>query len=335
VAVVRPVISRARRAPAVALAAALLCLAYSAPAQNTGRQARHEALAAIPFARLTPQSQAKLRPVLTNPSIYRRMPVKTICCDPDLYLFLVRYPEVIINIWDLMGATKVDLRRTGDYTFRADDGQGTKTDVELVFGTADTHVMYAEGVYSGSMWTGDVKARCVVLLRSGYRMGPERRVHVDNQMDIFIKFDHLAAGVIARTLHPVVGPTADSNFEQTAAFLSRLNRLSEKNSPGMQRLAGKLHKVTPAVRQRFAQLAAQVGVRAAKREEQPGDPRSSALPCSEQTTVLPAGHQQAAANVLKSKPGSPTARPIDPSIPAAAHQHPPQTRAAKTPQLRR
>ncbi|MDV7402867.1 hypothetical protein RZS08_66200, partial [Arthrospira platensis SPKY1] len=62
-------------------------------------QARADVLRAIPFNELNEASREKLRPVLEKPSLYRRMPTQAVDCDPDLHLFLIRYPEVIVNIW--------------------------------------------------------------------------------------------------------------------------------------------------------------------------------------------------------------------------------------------
>ena len=86
------------------------------------RQYRVQALQSIPFHQLNQPTKDKLNSVVQNPSIYRRLPITTINSDPDYYRFLVRYPEVLVDIWQLMGVTKMSTQRTGNepdnfYTF--------------------------------------------------------------------------------------------------------------------------------------------------------------------------------------------------------------------------
>jgi hypothetical protein len=223
------------------------------------RAARKDAIGAIPFDQLTPEAQQRIGAVVSKPSVYRRLPIEVVDCDPTLYLFLVRNPEVVVNIWDLMGITQIDLKRTGPYTFEAADGMGTTSSAELVYGTDDIHLVYGEGVYDGPLLPKPVQGRCVLLLRSGYVPTQGGRVHVTSCLDVFLQLDNVAVDVVARTIHPLLGRTADMNFVQTVAFLGRISRNAERNGPGMKRLAQRLAKVDPAVRLRFAELAASVG----------------------------------------------------------------------------
>ena len=41
---------------------------------------------------MTQEAIQKVDAVLANVALFRRMPVRVIPCDPDLYLFLVRHP---------------------------------------------------------------------------------------------------------------------------------------------------------------------------------------------------------------------------------------------------
>ena len=76
---------------------------------SSKRQYRTEALRSIPFQQLNQQTKDKIAPVVQKPSIYRRLPVKTIQVDPDYYRFLVRHPETVIGIWQLMGVTQMTI----------------------------------------------------------------------------------------------------------------------------------------------------------------------------------------------------------------------------------
>jgi hypothetical protein len=239
------------------------------------RQNRDEAIRAIPFNQLDERVRAGLTPVVSSPSLYRRLPVQAVDCDPDLFQFLVRYPEVIVDIWRLMEVTKVQVTRTGPTTFETSDGSGTVASVELVYGTPHMHVFYASGFYEGPLLRNRLTGSCVLLLRSAYAT-QSGRYQITNTLDVFAKMDNAGVELLAKTLHPVVGKTADYNFIETSKFVSQLSQASESNGPGIQRLAANLTNVEPVVRQAFAQHADVVYQRGLLRQNSPLDPLTAA-----------------------------------------------------------
>ena len=226
---------------------------------------RAQAIAAIPFDRLSEESRAKLQSVVSQPSIYRRLPVTVIDSDPDLYLFLIRYPEVVVNMWELMGVTKAQVQRTGDFTFDANDGAGTTSRVELVYGDSKTHVLYADGAYEGPLFRRLIRGRCVLVLTSDYHQTLDQRVYVTSQLDMFVQFDNIGAELLAKTLHPLVGKSADHNFVESLRFLGQVSLAAETKTSRMQQVAERLTKIDPAVRDQFTRLTTLVGQRAAMR----------------------------------------------------------------------
>ena len=233
---------------------------------DTTPQARDEAIQSLPLPELTAETRRKLMAVCERPTLYRRLPQKTMVCDPHLYLFLVRNPEVVVNIWQLMGAASMAADRQGPFVWKGNDGAGTTCDVELVYGTDDLHVIYSDGYYEGSLLKHKVTGRCVILLRSGYSVGADRKPNVASRLDMFLQIDNLAADVVARTLSPWVGKVADSNFHESCVFASKLSQTAEQNSAGVQRLAEKLTRIDPPVRDEFSRLAMTVQQRAAMRD---------------------------------------------------------------------
>ncbi len=166
---------------------------------STSREDRAEAMRTIPFERLTPEARQKISHVVERPSLFRRMPANVIDCDPQIYRFLVRYPEVVVNIWQLMGITKVTADRVGPYVLNAKDGVGTVTSIELVYGDQDTHLMYCEGRYEGPLFPRPLTGRCVLVLKSDFRETPEQRSLVTNHMDVFLQIDNMAVDVVTRS----------------------------------------------------------------------------------------------------------------------------------------
>ncbi|MBC8356447.1 MAG: hypothetical protein H8E66_31085 [Planctomycetes bacterium] len=263
-----------RVGPATAfLAAALVALIVTGSAKAAprgraalARESQNEAIDAIPFDQLTEETQAKLWGVVSSPSIYRQLPVTVVDSDPEMHVFLVRYPEVIINMWQLMGVTKVQMRRTGDYSFKASDGAGTVCDVQLVYGDQNTHVYYAEGSYEGVLLRKLIRGSCVIVLKSDYSQTEDQQVYVTNRLDMFVKLDNVGAEILAKTLHPLVGKSADHNFSESTRFLSQVSQAAETRSTGLKQLADRLNNVDEPVRDRFVQLSTQVNHRATLRE---------------------------------------------------------------------
>jgi hypothetical protein len=233
---------------------------------DTSARAREEAIGSLPLSKLTAESRRKLMAVCENPSLFRRLPQKTVDCDPELHRFLVRNPEVVVNIWQLMGFSNYTAERTGPYIWKGDDGTGTTGDVELVYGTDDLHVMYGDGFYEGSLLRKKITGRCVLILHSGYGQDAARRWLVGNRLDLFLQLDNVGADIMARTLAPWVGKVADTNFAESCKFAAKVSQTAEQNGPGMQRLADKLTAVQPEVRDEFARVSSAVHQRAAGRD---------------------------------------------------------------------
>jgi hypothetical protein len=225
---------------------------------ETNRAAREQAIRDIPFQGLNPQAREKIAAVVKRPTLYRRMPANVIDCDPALFRFLIRHPEVVVNIWQLMGITKVTATRLGPYLLETTDGVGTRSKVELVYGTNDTHLLYCEGDYDGPLCRQPLTGRCVLLLKSGYVDKADGGTHVTNRLDVFLQLDHLGAEALTKTLHPFLGKSADVNFVESTRFLERISRTAENNGPGMGRLANRLDKVDESVRDQFVQLSLNV-----------------------------------------------------------------------------
>lgn len=233
------------------------------PKVSTGRAVQHSAIQAIPLDKLDPASRAKVATVISNVSLFRRLPIEVFPCDPQLYLFLLEHPDVVVNIWQVLGISRLSMQQTGPAEFRLADDAGTTGTVQLLYRDQNTHVAYAEGSYRGPLFGKPIHGRVLIVLKSGYIGRSGGRYYVTSRLDAFTQIDELGAEIITKTIQPLVGKAADANFSQTAAFVSTLSRTAEVNRNGMQRLARKLSQVQPEVRDQFAQIADQIAQKAA------------------------------------------------------------------------
>ena len=230
---------------------------------NTSPAARQDAIDSIPMDRLAPAGRARAVWVLENTSVFRRLPIRVIPCDPDLYLFLVQHPDVVVNIWELFGASHLTVRQTEADVYHVTDDVGTSGTLQFLYRGRDVHVAYIDGTYTGKLFGHHVRGRGIVVLRSAYIRDAGGRGYVTSRLDAFMNIEPGGAEFLTKTFQPLVGKVADLNFIQTADFLGSLSRTAEVNRHGMQRLASRLQKVPPDVRQRFAELTDQVNQRAA------------------------------------------------------------------------
>ncbi len=223
--------------------------------------AKKQAIQRIPFTKLNQEARHKLQSVVEDPSIFRRMPSQELTCDPEMFVFLVRYPEVLVNLWQLMGVSNVVVDRIAPFMFCGEDGAGTKCNVELIYGTENLHIFYGTGTYDGLLTNRGIAGRCVCVIQSQPVQNESLESAMAGQMDVFVRLDNLGADLIAKTIGPFVGKTADYNFVESAKFISQISQSACRNPVAIQQLARRLDNVQPNIREEFVAIAFRAAMR--------------------------------------------------------------------------
>lgn len=264
-----PLILRAQLAAAAVCLVALSTLASNASAAERARSsaqattsdaAKREAIQSIPLKQLHKKYRRPVQQVLRDPSLYRRMPTQMVDCDPKMFTFLAENPEVLVEMWQHMGISRVALRRTGANTFSLTDNAGTTGRLVIVEQKCDDRaqnriVMYSEGAYEGKPFKRPVRAECVLLLRSGSVKETNGRDYVACRLDTFVRIERTSIELFAKAMHPWVGKTADANFVDTIGFISNLSQAAERRPETLERLVSNLPRVTRQRQNEFAQIA--------------------------------------------------------------------------------
>ncbi|MEO8268933.1 MAG: hypothetical protein ABI557_04375 [Aureliella sp.] len=241
-----------------------LPLSHCAAAELAGpegvstREVRLQAARGVPLQKLNPNISQEVRPVLENPSYFRRMPSQQIACDPEMFTLLVRRPEVMVNIWEVMGITKVTAKRVNPVSFLADDGVGTACKCDLVYSDNNLHIYLGYGSYEGTMAPRKVTGRCVCLLRTEDHNSPAGEPNITGTMDVFLKVDNFGADLLTRSIGPFVGKTADYNFVETSKFISQISQVCQTNPSAAQALAMRLDHIDDATRREFAEIVTRI-----------------------------------------------------------------------------
>jgi len=228
---------------------------------TTSPEARQSALASIPYAQLESASRAKCDKVLANVTVFRRLPVRVIECDPQLYLFLIRHPDVVVNIWEVLGVSQLHVRQVGPGSYSVVDVAGTRGSLEVLYASDELHVACGEGCYEGPLSVRPARASFLLILRSGYLRDTEGRCYITSRLDCFLNVEPGATEFVTKVLQPIVGKIADINFVQSVGFLGSLSRTAELSHRSVERLSTKLKYVRPETREELAAMAERLGTR--------------------------------------------------------------------------
>jgi hypothetical protein len=230
--------------------------ADSDPSQaHTSDAVKQSVIQSIPLDKLDVQGRTKVRNVVSNVTMFRRLPVQVVDCDPDLYLFAVRHPDVIVNTWRALKISQLQLVETGTDKFQMKEVSGTTANLEILYKSHDTHILYADGFYEGAIFKQKVRGQAIFVLKTGYVRETDNRYYITSRLDSLLSVDPGAVELVTKTIQPIIGKIADNNFNQTVGFVSSLSRTIELNSLGVQRMALQLPDVRPEVRGQFASLA--------------------------------------------------------------------------------
>jgi hypothetical protein len=241
-------------------------------AATSDRTVRDEAVRAIPWKQIAEPQRRKLQYVVQNASMYRRLPTRVIDCDPDLFTFLLQHPEVVVDVWQMMGVSRVTLHEVANRSYRADDGAGTTGDVAYFYtnwGPAANNlaVIYADGAYDGKPFLKPLRAKTAIILQSGAVQETNGRNYVTCRVDSFVCIEQMGVELVAKTVQPWINKTADRNFIETLGFVSTFSQTAEKNPQGMQRLAARLRTVDGPTREQLVNLCYRAAQRYAKADD--------------------------------------------------------------------
>jgi hypothetical protein len=259
----------------VAITAATCAVTQRAMADGvatSSRSARSDAMRAIPWQQIAPQYRRAAQDVVKDASLYRRLPTRVIDCDPEVFTFLLQHPEVVIDVWRVMGISQVSLEKLPNGAYRGSDSAGTVGTVRFIHNSwgkdaENLAVVYADGAYDGKPFIKPLKAKSVIVLRSGSIQETNGRHYITVRIDSFLKIEQMGVELVAKTVQPWISQTADRNFIETLTFVSNFSRTAEKNPQGMKRLATRLDAVEPPIRDELIALCFRTAERYAQRDD--------------------------------------------------------------------
>jgi len=227
---------------------------------SSSRESRRRAIEAFPLERIPEPQRKAIEPCLKAATLYRRLPVETIVCDAELLDFALAKPEAIVDIWRVLGISRLSLDPVGPRQWKLSDGYGTVGVLRLVHqerqGRGGLLVFHGRGAYTGPLSPKNLTGSCVLLVRHGPGMpavdGRERQLV---QIDTFLDMDGVGLEIVTRTLQPLIVRSAASNLHEICLFMATLSDSARTNPEGMAQLAGRLPQTAAADRQLLATIA--------------------------------------------------------------------------------
>ncbi|MFM8804748.1 MAG: hypothetical protein ACKOK8_12695, partial [Planctomycetia bacterium] len=192
-------------------------------AGSSSRESRRRALAARPLDRIAEPQRRAIEPCLRAATLYRRLPAETVACDDELLDFALTRPEAIVDIWRVLGISRLTLDPMGPRQWRLSDGYGTVGVIRLVHqerqGRGGLLVFHGRGAYTGPLSPKNLTGSCVLLVRHAPAMpAVDGRQRQTVQIDTFLDMDGVGLEIVTRTLQPLIVRSAASNLHEICVF---------------------------------------------------------------------------------------------------------------------
>ncbi len=225
---------------------------------STSRDAAREALAKVPWNALSPSAREKLAALAKNPTIYRRLPMAGGYCNPELFDFFLAHPHAVVGLWRQMGYDDVSMERVGPALYSIREKTGTVGKAQILYQDDELTLVYCSGKYQGPIVPRSLDGEMFLVLQTRYTEDPTGRPIVICRLDAFVDLKNPGADLLARTFSGALGKLADTNFEQTIAFIDSVSQTAETNPAALSGSIAGLAELSPEARRLFAAKTSEV-----------------------------------------------------------------------------
>ena len=259
------------------------------------------ALAELPLDKLTPEKQARVQTLLNEVGYFRRLPTTVFAAEPEVYQFFIRYPDVAVSIWRVMGISEMKMWQTGPNEYEGDSADGSSGIIDVLYRSAEENLLICEGQYQSPLLKKPIKARSLVLLKSSFFKESDGTIYVTHRADMYVAFPSQTVETVAKVLSPLTGSMADRTFTEMSLFLRMMSLAMTRRPNWVDQIAGQMEGVPEVRRQQLRQVTVQVHNTERKRQGLPPMVSKASAP---PPAKLPADIASAAVPASESEPGS-------------------------------
>ena len=235
-------------------------VAAFADAGSSSREMRARAARAVPLEHMAAADRALAEQAIRQATLHRRLPQATVACDAALLDFVLTRPETLVDVWRVLGISRLALDPTGPGRWRMADGYGTVGTVRLLHherqGAGGLCVFHGRGGYDGPLSPKQLTGSCLVVVRHAPDpAAPAGRPRQTVQIDAFLDVDGLGLEIVTRTLQPLIVHSAASNLHEISLFVSQFSAAAARNPAAVARLTERMTRTDPQARRTLVALA--------------------------------------------------------------------------------
>ncbi|MDR2115606.1 MAG: hypothetical protein LBP87_04415 [Planctomycetaceae bacterium] len=224
-----------------------------------------DSLKKIPWNALAPQTKSKINHVIAEHSLFHRMPQQKIYADPEMFQFLSEHPDLVVGFWEKLGVTQLSFQELDKEQYLMKETTGTSAIIEVVYRTKDICIVYARGLYKGPFLVRSYDGEVVLVFRNRILRDANNEPIIICDLDVFVRIDHLGVDFLAKLFATTLGKVADSNFEQTVAFVGYVSESAGINAESVKRTGYQVKNIRETVREDFSDVVDRVALRIARR----------------------------------------------------------------------
>lgn len=232
---------------------------------STSRADAADLLTKIPWNALSPSAKTKIQSLTSSSTLYRRLPMGGCRCNPELFDFFLTYPNTVVELWRSMGYEDITMVDLGNHSYEIREKSGSYGKLQILYQDTEMAVAYCSGAYRGAAFGRQLSGEAFLVLQTRYTEGPDRTPFAVCRMDAFIDLNNPGAEFLARTFSSTIGKIADTNFNQTLAFVDSVSQTIESNPRDFMQVAFSLSGLSPDARRLFAAKAERVASQARAR----------------------------------------------------------------------
>ena len=229
---------------------------------STNRSDAADLLTKIPWNALSPSAKTKIQSLTSSATLYRRLPMGGCRCNPELFDFFLTYPNTVVELWRSMGYEDITMVDLGNRSYEIREKSGSYGKLQILYQDTEMAVAYCSGAYRGAAFGRQLSGEAFLVLQTRYTEGPDRTPFAVCRMDAFIDLNNPGAEFLARTFSSTIGKIADTNFNQTLAFVDSVSQTIESNPREFMQVAFSLSGLSPDARRLFAAKAERVASQA-------------------------------------------------------------------------
>lgn len=217
--------------------------------------ARKQAITELEISRFPAEAQWKSQSVLKNLGLFRRLPTISFECDPEVYHYFLKNPDVAVSTWRAMEISQFQLHQTGTNQYRADAGDGSVGDVELLLQSPTETVIHCDGAFKSPLLPKPIVARSLMRVKTSFAKDQEGRIIGTHTGDVFVEFPSQAVEAVVKVISPVSHAIADRNFKQMTLFVHLMSQAMIKHPGWVEQTGNKLDGIPKQKKLEFLEVA--------------------------------------------------------------------------------